>query len=104
MRRPATVLLAAVAAVAAGTGGFTVAHRLAPPSQLTDVSVLELPSTPTPSPTADPTPTGSSSRIRVRSSDGDVEIDGNRNGARSCPAGCSCDQHPNGIVIRCTGN
>jgi hypothetical protein len=101
MRTRAPILVSlTVVAVLAGAGGFNVARTLAPSTTPAEVSVITLPATPSPTPEPEASEGPEvTSRIKVRTpgnNDGE-------NGGRSCPAGCSCDQHPNGIVIRCTG-
>jgi hypothetical protein len=92
LRRSLAVPLVVVALLA-GVLGFVVASKLAPALATTTVGVIELPATPTPSPSPTPDPT-STPRIRVRTGSG---------GGDSCPAGCSCQHPPNGIIIQCTG-
>lgn len=93
--RSALVIPLLVTALAAGALGFFLADELRPPDAPGALSVIALPATPTPTP--DPTPSSTpeaSSRIRIGTPGGTDD---------RCPAGCTCDQQPNGIIIRCTG-
>jgi hypothetical protein len=83
-----------VMAVLGGLAGYFVARELAPPDDNGRLSVIALPATPTPTPSPTPKPTVTS-RVTIRTQGGSTS-DG-------CPAGCTCDRQPNGIVIRCTG-
>jgi hypothetical protein len=92
----------AVVAVLGAVGGFLVARQFGQPAgtKLTRVSVVGLQAspTPTPSPVAEPEATSSHIRIHVGGGSGGGSSGGD---GGHCPAGCSCDQQPGGIIIQC---
>lgn len=84
-----------IMALLGGAAGYLLTEQLEPRTREARVSVVMLPSTPAPTPS--PTPkAAATSKVRIRTGGG--TSDGN-----TCPAGCTCDRRPNGIVIRCTG-
>jgi hypothetical protein len=95
-RRSVLAVPLIVMALLAAITGYVITRELRPPQQVAEVSVLELPATPTPTPKPTPEPTATTSRIRINTEDDSGD-------GRSCPAGCTCDFHPNGVVYRCGG-